>query len=118
MRLWWDLVDGDDGYGYPWGRSLGVVSYMDTLEIVAFLAQHPEFRPAPLADLVSQYARAWNYLRHDFKDDRHLLSLFDFGRGNYRLHLARSRVAADDRVPRQGAGRECRARAGRWSARG
>ena len=56
---------------------------MDTLEIVAFLAQHPEFRPAPLADLVSQYARAWNYLRHDFKDDRHLLSLFDFGRGNF-----------------------------------
>ena len=83
MKLWWDLVDGDDGYGYPWGRSLGVVSYMDTLEIVAFLAQHPEFRPAPLADLVSQYARAWNYLRHDFKDDRHLLSLFDFGRGNF-----------------------------------
>ena len=83
MRLWWDLVDGGDGYGYPWGRSLGVVSYMDTLEIVAFLAQHPEFRPAPLADLVSQYARAWNYLRHDFKDDRHLLSLFDFGRGNF-----------------------------------
>ena len=83
MRVWWDLVDGDDGYGYPWGRSLGVVSYMDTLEIVAFLAQHPEFRPAPLADLVSEYARAWNYLRHDFKDDRHLLSLFDFGRGNY-----------------------------------
>jgi hypothetical protein len=83
MKLWWDLVDGDDGYGYPWGRSLGVVSYMDTLEIVAFLAQHQEFRPAPLADLVSQYARAWNYLRHDFKDDRHLLSLFDFGRGNF-----------------------------------
>ena len=83
MKLWWDLVDGGDGYGYPWGRSLGVVSYMDTLEIVAFLAQHPEFRPAPLADLVSQYARAWNYLRHDFKDDRHLLSLFDFGRGNF-----------------------------------
>jgi hypothetical protein len=56
---------------------------MDTLEIVAFLAQHPEFRPAPLADLVSQYARAWNYLRHDFRDDRHLLSLFEFGRGNF-----------------------------------
>jgi hypothetical protein len=83
MRLWWDLVDGNDGYGYPWGRSLGVVSYMDTLEIVAFLAQHPEFRPAPLADLVSQYARSWNYLRHDYRDDRHLLSLFEFGRGNF-----------------------------------
>jgi hypothetical protein len=83
MRLWWDLVDGEDGYGYPWGRSLGIVSYLDTLEIVAFVAKNPEFRPAPLADLVAQYARAWNYLRHDFKDETHLLSLFDYGRGNY-----------------------------------
>src|SRR5258708_18728217 len=56
---------------------------MDTVEGVAFVAEHAEFRPAPLADLVSQYARAWNDLRHDFKDDRHLLSLFDFGRGNF-----------------------------------
>jgi len=83
MRLWWDLVDGDDGYGYQWGRSQGIVSYLDTLEIVAFLAKYPEFRPAPLADLVSLYARSWDYLRHDFKADRHLLSLFDFGRGNF-----------------------------------
>jgi hypothetical protein len=83
MRLWWDLVDGDDGYGYPWGRSLGIVSYLDTLEIVAFLARYPEFRPAPLGDLVSQYARAWSYLRGDFKDSTHLLSLFDYGRGNF-----------------------------------
>jgi hypothetical protein len=83
LRLWWDLVDGDDGYGYPWGRSLGIVSYLDTLEIVAFAAKFAEFRPAPLADLVSLYARAWNYLRHDFKDGTHLLSLFDYGRGNY-----------------------------------
>ena len=39
MRLWWDLVQ-PDGYGYAWGRSLGVVSYLDTLEIVAFLARN------------------------------------------------------------------------------
>jgi hypothetical protein len=83
MRLWWDLVDGTDGYGYPWGRSLGIVSYLDTLEIVAFLAKHAEFRPAPLADLVSHFALAWGYLRRDFKDQTHLLSLFDYGRGNY-----------------------------------
>src|SRR5258708_688300 len=51
MRPWWDLVDGDDGYGYQWGRSQGIVSYLDTLEIVAFLAKQPELRPAPLADL-------------------------------------------------------------------
>jgi hypothetical protein len=82
MRLWWDVV-GEDGYGYPWGRTLGVVSYLDTLEICAFLAEHPEFRPAPLADLVSLYARAWSWLRHDYRDDRHLLSVFEFGRGNF-----------------------------------
>lgn len=82
MRLWWDLV-GPDGYGYPWGRSLGIVSYLDTLEIVGFLAITPEFRPAPLPDLVSAYHLAWRYLRGDFKDDRHLLSLYDFGRGNF-----------------------------------
>jgi hypothetical protein len=82
MQLWWDLV-APDGYGYPWGRSLGLVSYLDTLEIPAFLAQNPEFRPAPLDQLAAQYYRAWRWLRADFKDDRHLFSLFDFGRGNF-----------------------------------
>src|SRR5713226_8472271 len=38
MRLWWDLL-APDGYGYSWGRSLGAISYMDTLEISAFLAR-------------------------------------------------------------------------------
>jgi hypothetical protein len=82
MRLWWDLA-GPDGYGYPWGRSLGLVSYLDTLEIPAFLAVNPEFRPAPLDELAAQYSRAWQWLRHDFKNDRHVFSLFDFGRGNF-----------------------------------
>jgi hypothetical protein len=82
MRLWWDLVAAD-GYGYPWGRSLGLVSYLDTLEIPGFLALNPEFRPARLEQLAAEYYRAWRWLRKDFKDDRHLLSLFDFGRGNF-----------------------------------
>jgi hypothetical protein len=82
MKLWWDLV-APDGYGYPWGRSLGLVSYLDTLEIPGFLALNPEFRPAPLDELAAEYNRAWRWLRKDFKDDRHLLSLFDFGRGNF-----------------------------------
>lgn len=82
MRLWWDLV-ADDGYGYPWGRSLGIVSYLDTLEIAGFLALHPEFRPAALDQLAAAYHAAWRYLRKDFKDDRHLLSLYDYGRGNF-----------------------------------
>ncbi|HYR76276.1 MAG TPA: hypothetical protein VEM96_10585 [Pyrinomonadaceae bacterium] len=82
MRLWWDLVL-PDGYGYAWGRSMGVVSYMDTLEIVGFLAAHPEFRPAPLEQLASAYYQAWHWLRHDYNDKTHVLSVFAFGRGNY-----------------------------------
>lgn len=82
MRLWWDLVL-PDGYGYAWGRSMGVVSYMDTLEIVGFLAAHPEFRPAPLEQLAGAYYQAWQWLRRDYNDKAHVLSVFAFGRGNY-----------------------------------
>jgi hypothetical protein len=82
MRLWWDLVQ-PDGYGYAWGRSLGVVSYLDTLEIVAFLARHPEFRPAPLEQLAAAYYQAWRWLRRDYDPKAHRLSVFAFGRGNY-----------------------------------
>jgi hypothetical protein len=89
MRLWWDLVL-PDGYGYAWGRSMGVVSYMDTLEIVGFLAVHPEFRPAPLAELASAYYQAWSWLRHDYNDRTHVLSVFGFGRGNY-AYISRDR---------------------------
>ena len=89
MRLWWDVVS-EDGYGYNWGRSQGVVSYLDTPEIVGFLAQHPEFRPAPLAEIAALYYQAWNYLQHDYRSDTHLLSLFAFGRGNY-AYISRDR---------------------------
>ena len=89
MRLWWDLVS-EDGYGYNWGRSQGVVSYLDTPEIVGFLASHPEFRPAPLGDLAALYYQAWNYLRNDYRPDAHLLSIFAFGRGNY-AYISRER---------------------------
>jgi hypothetical protein len=82
MKLWWDLLS-PDGYGYSWGRSLGAVSYRDTLEIAAFLGEHPEFRPAPLPQLASAYFAAWSWLRRDFNDQTHLLSIFAFGRGDY-----------------------------------
>jgi len=82
MHLWWDVVS-DDGYGYNWGRSQGVVSYLDTPEIAGFLAEHAEFRPAPLSEIAALYHQAWNHLRHDYRDGAHLLSIFDFGRGNY-----------------------------------
>src|SRR5258708_1607551 len=82
MKLWWDLLS-PDGYGYSWGRSLGAISYMDTMEIAAFVGQYPEFRPAPLAQLASAYYAAWRWLRNDFKDEIHLLSVFAFGRGDY-----------------------------------
>ena len=89
MRLWWDLVS-EGGYGYNWGRSQGVVSYLDTPEIVGFLAQRPEFRPAPLADLAALYYQAWNYLVKDYRSDAHLLGIFAFGRGNY-AYISRDR---------------------------
>jgi len=89
MRLWWDVVS-EDGYGYNWGRSQGVVSYLDTPEIAGFLATHPEFRPAPLADIAALYYQAWNYLLHDYRSDTHLLSIFAFGRGNY-AYISRDR---------------------------
>ncbi len=82
MHLWWDLLL-PDGYGYAWGRSLGAISYMDTMEIVAFDAKHPLFRPAPLPELASTYYAAWEWLRHDVQPDRHLLNVFGFGRGDY-----------------------------------
>jgi hypothetical protein len=82
MKLWWDLLS-PDGYGYSWGRSLGAISYMDTLEIAAFLGSYPEFRPAPLPQLASAYFAAWSWLRSDFNDQTHLLSIFAFGRGDY-----------------------------------
>jgi hypothetical protein len=89
MRLWWDVVSSD-GYGYNWGRSQGVVSYLDTPEIAGFLATHPEFRPAPLADIAALYFQAWNYLLHDYRSNAHLLSIFAFGRGNY-SYISRDR---------------------------
>src|SRR5580700_8918035 len=82
MKLWWDLLS-PDGYGYSWGRSLGAISYMDTLEIAAFLGKYPELRPAPLPQLASAYFAAWSWLRRDFSDETHLLSIFAFGRGDY-----------------------------------
>jgi hypothetical protein len=82
FRTWWDLAS-PDGCGYPWGRTIGAISYMDSLEIVAFLARYPQFRPAPLADLASLYHAAWLWLQQDYQRDRHLLDMFGFGRGNY-----------------------------------
>lgn len=89
MKVWWDLVS-DKGYGYNWGRSQGLVSYLDTLEIVAFLGEHPEFRPAPLADLASLYNLAWRWIRNDYNDKTHMFTVFAFGRGNY-SYISRER---------------------------
>ena len=82
LQLWWDLLS-PDGYGYPWGRSLGAIGFMDTMEIVAFVAAHPEFRPAPLPQLLGAYNAAWQWLKHDYNAERHLLNVLAPGRGNY-----------------------------------
>lgn len=89
MRLWWDLVS-PEGYGYNWGRSQGLVSYLDTLEIAAFLGDHAEFRPAPLASIASLYNLAWRWVRKDYSDRTHLFTVFAFGRGNY-SYISRER---------------------------
>lgn len=82
MQIWWDLVS-DAGYGYNWGRSQGLVSYLDTLEIAAFLGEHPEFRPAKLEDIASVYNLAWRWIRKDYSDETHMFTVFAYGRGNY-----------------------------------
>jgi hypothetical protein len=89
MKLWWDLVS-PEGYGYNWGRSQGLVSYLDTLEIAAFVAQHPEFRPAPIEDIASLYNLAWRWIRKDYSDQTHLFTVFAYGRGNY-SYISRER---------------------------
>ncbi len=82
MKLWWDLVS-PAGYGYNWGRSQGLVSYLDTLEIAAFLGQHAEFRPTNLENIAAIYNQAWRWVRADYSDMTHLFTVFKFGRGNY-----------------------------------
>jgi len=64
-----------------WGRSMGVVSYEDTMEIVGFLARHPEVPPRAVAQLASAYYQAWRTLRQDYNDKTHVLSVFAFGPG-------------------------------------
>lgn len=82
MKLWWDLVS-PAGYGYNWGRSQGLVSYLDTLEIAAFIGQHAEFRPTNLENIAAIYNQAWRWVRADYSDSAHLFTVFKFGRGNY-----------------------------------
>lgn len=82
MKTWWTIVD-KTGYSYPWGRTIGDNSYMDTLDIIGFLAAHPEFRPASLQDLTSVYFAAWNSLQRDYEENHHLLNMFKFGRGSF-----------------------------------
>src|SRR5688572_7443353 len=82
MKIWWDLVS-PAGYGYNWGRSQGLVSYLDTLEIVAFLGENPEFRPASMLELAAIYNQAWRWIRADYNDETHMFRVFDSGRGNY-----------------------------------
>lgn len=82
MKLWWDLVS-EKGYGYNWGRSQGLVSYLDTMEIAAFLAENPDFRPASLSQLASLYYQAWRWIRGSYLDERHTFDIFAYGRGNY-----------------------------------
>jgi hypothetical protein len=53
------------------------------MEIVGFLSKHPQFRPAPLAQLASAYYVAWQSLMKEYQPERHLLNVLGFGHGNY-----------------------------------
>ena len=44
---------------------------------------HPSLRPAPMADLASAYRLAWRWLHDNYDGNRHMLSVFAPGRGNY-----------------------------------
>ncbi|MEP6849981.1 MAG: hypothetical protein ABI999_14075, partial [Acidobacteriota bacterium] len=63
--------------------SQGFVSYLDTVEIAAFVAQNPEFRPAPITEIAALYNQAWLWMKADFLKDRHMFNVFGYGRGNY-----------------------------------
>ena len=82
MELWWDIVSVT-GYGYNWGRSQGLVSYLDTMEIAAFLGDNAEFRPAQLSEIAALYNQAWRWIKADYNDQTHMFGVFDYGRGNY-----------------------------------
>lgn len=82
MKLWWDLVS-TKGTSYPWGRTQGLMSYLDGIEIAAFLSTYPEFRPASLEEIASVFCSAWNALKKDYDRKRHLFPLFRKGRGCY-----------------------------------
>lgn len=82
MKLWWDLVS-PAGYGYNWGRSQGLVSYLDTIEIAAFIGQHAEFRPTSLENIAAIFNQAWRWIRADYSDETRLFTVFKYGRGNY-----------------------------------
>ena len=99
MRLWWDLVS-EDGYGYNWGRSQGVVSYLDTPEIVGWrvacgvpsgIACGHRRALLPGVELPSARLPRGRAPAVDLR----------FRAGKLCVHLARARVATDDRVFRQ-----------------
>jgi hypothetical protein len=59
------------------------MSYLDSMEIVGFLAKYPQFRPAPLRDLASVYYAAWRSLQRDYNTDRHLFNMSGRGASSY-----------------------------------
>lgn len=82
MELWWDLVS-PEGYSYNWGRSQGLVSYLDVGEIAAFLGNNPDLRPTSMENIATVYYLAWRWMDRDFDKKTHLFTVFAFGRGNY-----------------------------------
>ena len=74
---------GPTATAIPWGRTIGAISYMDSMEIVASSPAHPRVPAGAAPALASVYHAAWTWLQRDYRRDRHLLDMFGFGRGNY-----------------------------------
>lgn len=82
-QLWFDMLNPETGYSYPFGRSLQN-SWDDTFEQCALLAENPELSPTSLPVLATVYAKAWqHYLSNQYNFKTHLNRMLEPGRGTY-----------------------------------
>jgi len=93
-----DLVQ-PDGYGYAWGRSVGLISYAATLEIVGFwqcirnFVRHLGSAGERLLSGVALVASRLQCQTHGF-------SMFAFGSAQLKLHHRRRELATNNKYRR------------------
>lgn len=90
-QLWWDMINPQTGYAFPYGRSLQN-TWEDSFEQCAFLAQYPELRPAALRDIAGVFRLAWkHYTENQYDTLSHTNRMLDFGRATY-SYAGRNRI--------------------------